>query len=98
MVCAAGPRCSPRYRVLSRPGSDDYRGSLRPRSRNEHRTPATSNVPSDPLTILPTSFLDAGHSVAEQGRRLLDLRLALSDSGALLDRGLYSRALRLLLR
>src|SRR5688500_5169554 len=52
MVCAAGPRCSPRYRVLSRPGNGDYRGSLRPRSRNEHRTPAMSNIAPNPLEEL----------------------------------------------
>src|SRR4029453_16696114 len=38
----------PENRVLSRPGSGDYRGSLRPRPRNDHRSPATSNVPPNP--------------------------------------------------
>jgi hypothetical protein len=48
LVGVASDASAPRYRVLSRPGSGDYRGSLRPRSRNEHRTPATSNVPPSP--------------------------------------------------
>src|SRR5215218_1191862 len=47
--CVPGPRCSPRNRVLSRPGSGDYRGSLRPRSRNEHRTPETKHIMLKPL-------------------------------------------------
>ena len=43
-------RLSAPCRVLSRPGSGDYRGSLRPRPRNEQRTPATSNVPPNLLS------------------------------------------------
>jgi hypothetical protein len=52
LVGVASDASAPRYRVLTRPGSCDYRGSLRPRSRNEHRTPATSNIAPNPLVTV----------------------------------------------
>src|SRR6187200_3551267 len=39
-----------------------YRGSLRPRPRNDHRSPATSNVPPTPLTSQNTRVV-GDHSV-----------------------------------
>ena len=45
MDCAAGPRLLAPIPGPQSPLLGWLKGSLRPRSRNEHRTPTTSNVP-----------------------------------------------------
>src|SRR6187431_1289697 len=60
-----------------------YRGFLRPRPRNDHRTPATSNIPPNPPFGETPAVSIRGHADAASHAALRAPRLARRPDGAL---------------